>query len=107
MKLQKFDVIDKDNNPLYVQYRFWCPGCEEIHTYRVGAKDRPTWTFDGNMEKPTFTPSLLYPSKPVRCHLFVTNGQIIYCADSQHKLAGKTVDLPDIPEEFIIKTEEK
>lgn len=28
-----------------------------------------------------------------RCHLFVTNGQIIYCGDCPHDLAGKTVDM--------------
>lgn len=78
---------------------FWCPGCDELHQYTV-RKDgnRPAWNFNGNYESPTFTPSLLYPSKSIRCHLFVTEGRIIYCTDCEHSLAGKTVDMVDIPE---------
>lgn len=30
------------------------------------------------------------------CHSIVTNGQIIFCSDSSHALAGQTVDLPEI-----------
>jgi hypothetical protein len=31
---------------------FYCPGCKEVHAF-----DK-RWTFDGNMEAPTFSPSL-------------------------------------------------
>lgn len=31
------------------------------------------------------------------CHLFVTDGKIIYCSDCTHEYAGKSIDLPDIP----------
>jgi len=59
------------------------------------------WSFDGNFESPTFSPSLLNTwqfvgGKPEkRCHLFVKNGQIEYCSDSTHSLAGKTVPMVD------------
>jgi hypothetical protein len=31
---------------------------------------------------------------PTRCHSFVTDGNIAYCPDCTHALAGKTVPLP-------------
>lgn len=34
-------------------------------------------------------------SKPYVCHLHITNGQLIFCADSTHELAGKTVPMVD------------
>lgn len=75
-------------------WAFFCPGCDSHHLYTNDGR----WKFDGNMEKPTFTPSLLLTWPEGRCHLFVTNGQIAYQPDSKHELAGKTVDM--IPGEF-------
>lgn len=83
-----------------IGYTFWCPGCAMYHWYPV-----PRWTFNGNTEKPTFTPSLLNTwtfgekNEPRRCHLFVTDGRIVYCGDCTHALAGKTVDLMPEPED--------
>jgi hypothetical protein len=71
-------------------YIFYCPGCKEDHLFTI---DR--WTFNGDLERPTFTPSLLYPSKAIRCHLYVTDGKIQYLTDCGHELAGQTVDVPD------------
>lgn len=76
----------------FYRWLFWCPGCKEIHTYDA------SWAFNGDMQRPTFTPSLLHPSKPIRCHLFITNGEIQFCTDCGHELAGKTVPLPDLPD---------
>lgn len=84
-------------------YLFWCPGCKFGHVFYVH-KPSPhgyQWTFNGNMEKPTFRASLLIPghkSNPPyrslpRCHLFVTDGMIQYCSDCEHELAGKTVPM--------------
>lgn len=105
-------------------YMFWCPGCQCGRAYYV---DKPSpvwcsvckagwheppcagasrmgpyqWTFNGDMEKPTFRASLLmfgheaqtpFKSSP-RCHLFVTDGRIEYCADCGHRLAGQTVSM--------------
>jgi hypothetical protein len=78
-------------------YVFWCPGCKCHHTFNVGREKRPVWTFDGNMDAPTFSPSLLYPDKTPRCHLFLRGGKLEFLSDCGHELAGKTVDLPDIP----------
>lgn len=80
-------------------FLFWCPGCKENHAYRVNAPgfdDRPRWVFDGNFESPTFSPSLLYPSKVPRCHLHLESGLIKFCGDCGHDLAGKTVTMEPI-----------
>lgn len=82
----------------------WCPGCKASHCFEAGR-----WTFDGNMESPTFSPSLItivnshdreghdpeYPTE--RCHLFVRAGRIQFLSDCTHSLAGETVDLPHFP----------
>jgi hypothetical protein len=76
-------------------YFHWCPGCEEMHPLPDG------WTFDGNLEKPTFAPSFKHSwgGRPdVCCHYILTAGILNYCADSTHELAGKSVPLPPLPE---------
>ncbi len=88
-------------------YSFYCPGCKHPHVYSV-TDDNSGWQFNGNLQSPSFTPSLLntlkvynevtkvYDVETERCHLFVTDGKIIYCDDCKHELAGKTIELPDI-----------
>lgn len=76
---------------------FRCPGCDDVHQIRVG-----TWTWNGDLERPTFTPSVLvrYEVSPPNqhlstvCHSFVTDGRIQFLGDCTHALAGQTVDLP-------------
>lgn len=59
--------------------------------------DRPVWTWNGDMEKPTFSPSLLCnKGLPDQCHLFVRDGRIEYLSDCHHELRGQTVDLGEI-----------
>lgn len=78
-------------------YLFWCPGCDMAH----GPND--TWQFNGDVERPTLSPSVLVnqgradPTSPV-CHSFVRDGQIQFLPDCTHALAGKTVPLPDWPD---------
>lgn len=90
---------------------FWCPGCKHAHIYYLGAGSGPRWQYNGNPDRPTFTPSLLNRSgrmanpayvmdadnPPQICHLFLTDGKLQFCSDSTHALAGQTVDLPDWP----------
>lgn len=91
---------------------FWCPGCDGAHMIRVASADRPGgWGFNGNAEKPTFTPSVkvTYPGSdagvdgapPAICHSFVTDGRVQFLADCTHARAGQTVDLPDFDEEYV------
>lgn len=93
---------------------FWCPGCEEMHVVTNG------WAFNGNYDKPTFTPSVLVTSghytprykagdpcwctfnrdnpgtttfECFRCHTFVTDGMISFLADCTHALKGKQIPM--------------
>jgi hypothetical protein len=90
----------------------WCPGCSSMHAFAV---DQPfpngaQWKFDGNLEAPTFTPSMNIRTGKYAdpqfvdedglssiCHYFLTAGNLIFTADSTHALAGKTVPLPELP----------
>lgn len=59
----------KKSVPIYRDMVVYCPGCEMRHDFTVEILDSewkrgdgsppPVWDFDGNMEKPTFSPSLL------------------------------------------------
>jgi hypothetical protein len=61
------------------------------------------WTFNGDTERPTLSPSLLLTydfgdeRKRYVCHSFVTDGRIQYLGDCTHPMAGQVVDLPEIP----------
>lgn len=102
---------------------FWCPGCDGVHMIRHGEGPGPRWGWNGNAEKPTFTPSILVSGYdltpqgranldawraagcprpapeldrvPTVCHSFVTDGRIQFLGDCTHDLAGQTVDLPE------------
>lgn len=86
--------------------RFYCPGCRTHHHIQHGSDMGPNWGWNGSLEKPTFTPSVLvtYPGSdagkdgapPAVCHSFVTDGRIQYLVDCTHAMAGQTVDLPPL-----------
>ncbi len=78
-------------------YLFHCPGCGCSHPFEVEAPGGSGWTWNGSLEKPTFSPSLLCngPWLERRCHSFVVDGRIQFLGDSYHELAGQKVDLPD------------
>jgi hypothetical protein len=112
---------------------FKCPGCGCSHGVHIApAADgsvRPVWSFNGNGDRPTFSPSVLVTyehlsdesreraaafrrehGRPMThdelpfdrkavCHSFVTDGRIQFLSDCTHALAGQTVDLPDYPGE--------
>ena len=73
----------------------WCPGCEAVHGVRTSPAG---WTWNGDLVKPTLSPSLLTTDgMGTVCHCFVRDGRIEFLNDSTHALAGKTVDLPPWP----------
>lgn len=81
---------------------FFCPGCKVLHTVWTKDYNRgkgPIWTWDGDLIKPTFNPSILtnYRSEHGRCHSFIRQGKIQFLSDCDHALAGQTVELPDLP----------
>lgn len=84
--------------------RFDCPGCGESHVVPTKPTARG-WDFNGSLERPTISPSLLVTYRGVdddgsrvetRCHSFVRDGRIEFLSDCTHALAGQTVDLPEI-----------
>lgn len=75
----------------FYSWLFFCPGCRIVHSIDT------RWTFDGNHEAPTFSPSLLtqWPAGSLlhRCHLFIKAGTIDFLSDCDHHLAGQTVPM--------------
>lgn len=89
-------------------YGHWCPGCNEMHviiTHYDPDFSGPAWSFNGDINSPTFTPSIYIntsreidgKSVPHCCHYFMQDGILRYCGDSTHDFAGKNVPLPDLP----------
>lgn len=98
------------------RYFHWCPACYELHQLP------DTWSFNGDPEKPTFSPSFRHSGKQgviidgrwtgewVRgadgkavdwcCHYMLEDGLLKFCGDCSHSLAGKTVPLPPLPQEL-------
>jgi hypothetical protein len=92
----------------------WCPACEEMHVLP------DSWRFDGDLENPSFFPSFKHEGLkrefadgkwtgqwirdaggntiPFICHYNLVSGQLQFCNDCTHVLAGKTVPLPPLPE---------
>jgi hypothetical protein len=88
-------------------WRIECPACRAdtgngAHILTTGEHLPTRWGFNGDPERPTFTPSLLCrydcgeARTPVVCHSFIRDGRIEYLSDSTHPLAGQTFDLPEI-----------
>ncbi len=88
-------------------YWFWCPGCDTNHRFVVKLAEGdpgPLWSFDGNLEAPTFSPSLLCNSDATpedvalgvhRCHLYLKAGMVQYLGDCTHEYAGKTIPVQE------------
>lgn len=98
--MTKLKILENET-PKFKRYLFWCPGCGNVHPIDVG-DTKPSWSFNGDLEKPTFTPSLLCNQHHAasRCHLFITNGKIQFLNDCHHNLKGQIVDMLDWKEEM-------
>ena len=78
------------------RYAFYCPGCEHSHSVFISPHVGGVhWTFNGDFDSPTFSPSLLVDgSRPERrCHSFIENGHIRYLDDCHHGLKGRMVPM--------------
>lgn len=93
---------------------YYCQGCESHH--RIVTKGICAWAWNGDVEKPVFSPSVLLTTPAYtdvekeftefrikrRCHTFVgcngaQPGEVIFLEDCTHKLAGQVLPLPDLP----------
>lgn len=99
----------------------WTPPGMERSPHKFSA----SWTFNGDFENPTFSPSILmrqghfakdppvpgncacdfnerYPEEEpwewpcCRCHSYVRDGKIEFLNDCTHALSGQTVELPEV-----------
>ena len=102
MAKARYHSISGDNGGVVEKavVAFVYPGCGHEHSVPIVISQFYIycWGFNGNLEKPTITPSILRyetPGNP-RCHSFVTDGKIAFCSDSTHSMAGQTIELPEI-----------
>lgn len=81
---------------------YFCPACGEYHGVPIDGPSVPNrgpWTWDGNREHPTLTPSVRVwidgeeASNRRQCHHVITNGVITFQADSW-KRPGESLPLP-------------
>lgn len=98
-------------------YKIKCPaGHNHYINTNVPNQQNAQWAFNGNLDFPTFTPSInestgyfvdpniqgdegdeeFIKQNSYRCHFIVTDGKIYFCPDCSHDLKGQTLDLPDI-----------
>jgi len=113
--LYAVDQSDSRVAERHADFVFWCPGCGEAHGVWTRKKNSvdAVWSFNGDMEKPTFEPSLLIRGTrkitdeehakimagvkvtiaDYVCHSFVRNGRIQYLSDCTHSFAGQTIPM--------------
>ena len=108
----KTEIIEVENGDRWLL--FWCPGCATIHRPRIAGEGRPMWTWNGDRDTPTLSPSVvtwfgpmttlpagrLDAGKVYVCHLVLTEGRIRFLDDCTHTLTGQTVDLPDLEDQW-------
>lgn len=86
-------------------YAALCPACKLEHFFAVTDYDgRDIGEFDGNLDCPTFSPSMLSNGGRMilnlpRCHSFLVNGQWQFLNDSTHAMAGQTIPMIPIERE--------
>lgn len=99
-KVHTYEAPDADPK----QYWFHCPGCQCAHAFTVGGPWKSAlesgtarWTFNGDVENPTFHPSLACNRGHAgsECHSMVTAGRIKFFNDCHHALKNQTVDIPE------------
>lgn len=103
-----------DHGDSYDAIMLWCPGCE--HTAEDGRKvgglhmlpvtgdgtKRPTWSWNGDLEKVGLEPSILTRHGGDRsnfvCHSFLRAGHWQFLGDCTHALANQTVPMVPLPD---------
>ena len=102
--MPKLEALSDDGVTL-VGYTFQCPGCRLSHGVWVKPHQNEkgaSWTFNGDLEAPTFSPSILTrvgfdgDRADLVCHSYVRQGQIEFLSDSTHALAGQAVDMLEV-----------
>lgn len=87
----------------YQVLQMWCPGCDDLH--QINVKGHGAWEWDGNLEAPTVSPSILVQrgnqAGDRRCHSFLKGGVWQFLGDCTHALANQTAAMVPLPEWLI------
>lgn len=106
--LPRGTVLDPDNPDHWVRAGrhciVLCPACDQNHSFEIEGEDgsKPArdsyWTWDGNMEAPSFEASMLVFESEYnpRCHSFLRAGKWEFLTDCTHDMAGQK-DVPMVP----------
>lgn len=89
-----FRLIDADKG----EYAFVCPACDCWHSITTLKKNNvgAQWKFNGDLLKPTVSPSVHIKIKKPQgdtytCHLFIRDGRIEYLKDCTHDKRDSTI----------------
>ena len=78
----------------------YMPAYDNLIIIQIEGSEGPTWHWNGDVYKPTFSPSILSrlvvgkERRNIRNHVFVRGGMIQFLDDCSHQLAGQTINLP-------------
>lgn len=77
-----------------VSYWMWCPACDDA------VRITNSWSWNGDLEKPTFQPSILTTGGPnkIQCHSFLTDGVWNFLGDCTHAMANQSVPMVELPD---------
>lgn len=103
-RLRETSKYKGPEDEVWFSLQLWCPGCDSLHAVNLpgpnGFQPSVCWEWDGNETAPTISPSILcYGSaNGGNCHSFVRNGKWEFLSDSNHALAGQTVEMVPLPD---------
>jgi hypothetical protein len=81
---------------------FECPGCGQVHAVKIAeAPGAEGWDWNGDEDAPTIVPGIRAhwhdaTGEVRRCECTIEAGWIRYSPDSNHPLAGASVELPEV-----------
>lgn len=78
-----------DDNKNFVGWTFMCPACKTLHF--IPKEYTCTESEDGKL---SFSPTIYINDGGKLCHLFIKDGLITYCCDSEHEMLNMTVEIP-------------
>jgi hypothetical protein len=101
MAVKPVYLYEAAENGKHIGYIFYCPGCECAHRVITvpGFQSGARWGFNGDMERPTFTPSIKVqfgPDGKNICHMFIKDGRLQFLTDCTHKYHGHTIPMVDM-----------
>lgn len=80
---------------------FNCPACRIPHVVPLKNGPGRNWGYNGNPDRPTLTPCIVWEHGDTYCHASVSDGEITFFSDSYHDMAGETYDLPDVVDALV------